>query len=308
MKTLGPGIYEMTMEEYIAYPAVSRTVLVDTLISPAHGLASMKFPKDTTDAMRLGTATHMAFLEPGEVPKHFAVYMGKPNEKTGKIPKQIVRRGEHWEAHQASAKSQGLDPYLTVSQYEEALSMGRALRLNPDSAALFAREPFQREVVILFTKKIKVGKKTIVIPIKVRIDSLITDEYPTEADVKTAKSVADRSFINSIIEYGYDIQSWLYREAFIASTEIKVTNFVIAAVEKDKRIMDPRTGELTHAVRVIEMKRWLKGGEQRGLEALSILAKCKADNYWPAYPDGVEELEPPSWYQTQHGGVTGGRR
>lgn len=299
MKELSPGIFEMTMEEYIAFPATSRTEMVAARETGSHAKAIKDFPKDTTEPMRLGTATHMAFLEPVNVPKHFALYRGKPREEkdTGKLiyPKNVVRSGAHWEAHEKNALSQGMDPYLTVTKYEHALSMGEALRLHKKTANLFSRRPVQREIVFVFVIEV-LGVK---IPVKVRIDCLIQDEFPTVADLKTAASISDHAFIRAIIDRGYDIQAWLYRKAFITLTNINVTNFVIAAVEKEKQIVID--GQLTHAVRIFEMKKWLKGGQQGALEALGVIAQCIKSGSWPAYPERVEELDPPTYYLKQRG-------
>lgn len=299
MKEISPGIFEMTMEEYVKYPAYSRSVLVAALESAGHALAVETQPKDETDAMRLGTATHAAFLEPAEVAKHFSLYRGKPTEKEGQLifPKTIVRRGNHWEAHKKNALSQGMDPHLTLTQYEHALSMGEALRLHRKTRTLFERKPVRREVVIVFS----ITALGVEIPIKVRIDSLIQDEFPTLVDLKTAADISDFSFTQSIIRYGYDIQAWLYRKAFIARTKLDITNFVIAAVEKDQKIAVG--SKLTHAVRVIEMEVWLPGGQQRGLQALGVIARGIQTGDWPAYPDQVETLDPPKWYQKQYGGI-----
>ncbi len=295
MREISPGVYSMSMEEYIAFPAVSRTVLVTALGTPAAALAARDHPKDTTDAMRLGTATHMAALEPAEVAKHFALYKGKPKED-GELPKKVIRSGQHWEQHKQNAISQGMDPFLTLEKYELALSMGRALKLNDVSRRLFERKPATNELTIVF----EIELQGVTIPIKVRIDCLIRDEFPTQADLKTAANVQDFSFTRSIIDYGYDIQAWLYRKAFISRTQVEVTNFVIAAVEKTKSIVVG--DELTHAVRVFEMEPWLKGGEQRGLTALNIIAACTKAGEWPAYPSKVERLEPPKWYRQQWSG------
>ena len=281
MKKLGEGLYEMTMAEYIAHPASSRGEMVDVLITPAHAKRKKTFPKITTDAMRIGTATHMAFIEPHELLKTYNLFTGK------------VRRGENWELHKAVAERTGKDPYLTQSQYDLALSMGDALRLNKTASALFNRKPSRREIVIIFTLA---G-----VEVKVRIDTLITDEMPTVADIKTAKAIDDHSFFNSIYAYGYDIQSWLYLKAFRARTHVNVGNFVIIAVEKERNIVVD--GKLTHAVRDIDMRDYMKGGEQRALEALSIIADCRKNDSWPAYPDKVERLPPPNWYTKRHGGI-----
>lgn len=295
MKELAPGIFKMSMEDYLKHPAYSRTTLVNALESAAKAKATIDAEKETTDPMRLGTATHFAFLEAAGVAKHFALYRGKPDDH-GKYPAKIIRAGSQWEIHKGNALSQGLDPHLTMDQYNHALSMGEALRINPVTQHLFNRKPARTEITIVFEIEI-LGVK---IPIKVRIDRLIQDEFPTQADIKTTASVSDHKFSRSIIDFGYDIQAWLYRKAFIARTKLEVTNFVIAAVEKKATIM---VGDkLTHAVRVFDMAPWLKGGEQRGLEALAVIAKSIANNEWPSYPARVESLEPPDWYIKKYEG------
>ena len=282
MKKLADGIYEMTMAEYIAHPAISRSAMVDALITPAHAVRGMTFPKDTTDAMRVGTATHMAFLEPTQLLHTFNLFTGK------------VRRGEKWELHKAAAENAGKDPYLTQSQYDLALSMGEALRLNKTTSALFSRTPNKREIVIIFSL---CGME-----VKVRLDTLITDDCPTIPDIKTAKAIDDHSFASSVYAYGYDIQSWIYREATRAKLKkYRVNNFVIAAVEKERNIVID--GKLTHAVRVFDMRDWMKGGEQRALEALSIIADCRKNETWPSYPDKTVRFTPPNWYIKRHGGI-----
>lgn len=282
MKKLAEGIFEMTMKEYIAHKAVSRSAMVDALITPAHAIRGMAFPKETTDAMRVGSATHMAFLEPHKLLNTYSLFTGK------------VRRGEKWELHKKAAENAGKDPYLTERQYDLALSMGEALRLNKTTKALFDRTPNKREIVIIFTLA---G-----LDVKVRLDTLITDDCPTIPDIKTAKAIDDHAFFNSIYAYGYDIQSWLYREGTRARLrQLKVSNFVIAAVEKERNVVI--AGMLTHAVRVFDMRDYMKGGEQRALEALSIIEDCQKNGSWPSYPDKTVRLTPPNWYLKRHSGV-----
>lgn len=323
MTHAGPGIHEMSMEAYIAHPAISRGVLLKALIHPALGKAAMDFPGETTDPMRLGTATHMSVYEQEKIPLRFSIWKETyKDEKTGQDKKQ-VRRGAKWEAHLKAAQIAGRDPNLTESQYAHALSMGRAVREHEVAGALLARQPSRKELVIIFEDSVT-G-----LLLKVRIDQLIEDELPTVADLKTCASVEERAFTDSIIRYGYDIQTWLYPAAFRAIeggdyippadvrkranaaargkehvSEPPPVNFVITAVEKDKTIPNPKDGgkTLTHAVRVFEMERWMAGGHMRARYALDILAKCRENNEWPSYPLRVERLDPPDWYLRQWGG------
>ena len=295
----GVGIHEMTMEEYLAHPAISRGVLLETLISPARGKKAMDFPSETTDPMRLGTATHMSVYEQEKIPLRYSIWKETyKDEKTGKDKKQ-VRRGERWDAHLTSAKIGGKDPHLTESMYAHAMSMGKAVREHPIAGALLKREPSRKELVIIFEDP-DTG-----LLIKVRIDQLIEDDFPTVADLKTCQKVDDRAFSNSIIAYGYDIQAWEYPAAFRAVGDHETVNFVIAAVEKDLTIPNPNDGgkTLTHAVRVIEMDCWQAGGHMRARYALDILAQCRENNEWPSYPLRVERLDPPDWYLKQWSGI-----
>ena len=293
----GVGIHEMSMSDYLAHPAISRGVLLETLISPARGKKAMDFPGATTDPMRLGTATHMSVYEQEKIPLRYSIWKETyKDEKTGETKKQ-VRRGVKWEAHLKSAKIGGKDPHLTESIYAHALSMGKAVREHPIAAALLARTPSRKELVIIFEDP-DTG-----LLIKVRIDQLIEDDFPTVADLKTAQKVDDHAFSRSIIDYGYDIQSWEYPAAFRAVGGHEAVNFVIAAVEKEMTIPNPNDGgkPLTHAVRVFEMDRWQSGGRMRARYALDILAQCEKDKQWPSYPLQVERIDPPAWYLRQWG-------
>ena len=293
---VGPGIHEMSMEAYLAHPAISRGVLLETLISPARGKKAMDFPGATTDPMRLGTATHMSVYEQEKIPLRYSIWKETyKDEKTGETKKQ-VRRGVKWEAHLKSAKIGGKDPHLTESMYAHALSMGKAVREHPIAAALLARTPSRKELVIIFEDP-DTG-----LLIKVRIDQLIEDDFPTVADLKTCQKVDDRAFANSIIEYGYDCQAYLYTAAFRAIGGHESVNFVIAAVEKDKTILAADGKTLTHAVRVFEMERWRAGGHMRVRTALDRLALCEKEQIWPSYPLRVERLDPPDWYLRRWGG------
>jgi len=295
MTHAGPGIHEMSMEAYLAHPAISRGVLLETLISPARGKKAMDFPSKTTDPMRLGTATHMGVYEPEKIPLRYSIWKETyKDEKTGKDKKQ-VRRGEKWEAHLKSAKIGGKDPNLTESMYAHALSMGKAVREHPIAGALLIREPSRRELVIIFEDP-DTG-----LLIKVRIDHLIEDDCPTVADLKTCQKVDNRAFRMSIIDYGYDIQAWEYPEAFRSVGEHETVNFVIAAIEKDLSIPHADGKTLTHAVRVIEMDVWQAGGRMRARYALDILAQCEKNKHWPSYPLQVERIDPPDWYLRQWG-------
>jgi len=292
----GPGIHKMTMEEYIAHPAVSRGVMLKALINPALALASMNFPGETTKEMSLGTATHTCLYEPEEMLLRYAIWKDRvKDEKTGKDKNQ-KRAGEKWETHKKAAESAGKDPNLTESEQAHAMSMSKAVQEHPTTGALLRRRPCRFELVIIFKDPVT-G-----ILIKVRIDQLIEDDFPTVGDLKTCQSVSDRLFSAEIITYGYDIQSWLYPAGFRAVGDHETVNFVISAVEKKKTIPSADGKSLTHAVRVFEMDCWQAGGHARARYALDILAQCRKNNEWPSYPLRVERLDPPDWYLKQWGG------
>ncbi len=321
-KFAGPGIHEMSLEEYLAHPAISRGVMLDTLISPALGRASMDFPGETTPQMRLGTATHTIVYEPDEMPLRFSIWKEtRKDEKTGETRKR-PRQGNDWKAHLKAAEIGGRDPNLTEGQYKLATSMSKAVKEHPIAGALLRRQPSRMELVIIYKDKVTGFL------IKVRIDQLIEDEFPTINDLKTCQSVGDREFAKAIIDHGYDIQSDLYPTGFLAlagrgqpqlrpdaraeanaaaeGEEIiyePPVNFVITAVEKKLTIPSADGKTLTHAVRVFDMARCRAGGRMRARYALDILAQCEKNKKWPSYPLQVERCDPPDWYLRQWGGI-----
>ena len=144
--TVGPGIHELTMRQYLAHPAYSRSVLVAALRSPAEALAAHRFDTEITDAMRLGTATHMCVYEQEQIPLEFALWRSKDSE-TGK---RKNRTGADWEAFKTVAIQQDKDYGLTDVMYQEAQDMAAAIRAHPDASKLLARKPSRSELTMIY--------------------------------------------------------------------------------------------------------------------------------------------------------------
>ena len=61
--------YDMSDSDYFDYPAASNSLLTQLKRSPAHLMEAIKNPAPPTPAMRLGSAFHVATLEPEKFDK-----------------------------------------------------------------------------------------------------------------------------------------------------------------------------------------------------------------------------------------------
>lgn len=109
-------------------------------------------------------------------------------------------------------------------------------------------------------------------------------------DYKTAVSADPRKFIRSALDYGYHQQAAWYLDglratdvsddaAFLFIVQCKSAPYLVSLVQ-----LDPATIEL---------------GRRQNRAAIDLFAKCRADNEWPGYGDGIHVLSLPNWAVTQ---------
>ena len=108
----------MTREQYEAIDAVNFSTLKEFARSPAHYKAALQSPRESTDAMDLGSAFHLLALEPEREGELLAVW----DEGT--------RRGKAWDAFKEKHAGKLL---LTRDAYETAKAMAASVRSSPQA-------------------------------------------------------------------------------------------------------------------------------------------------------------------------------
>lgn len=181
-----PGIYhDVPFHEYLGWDVPDQTRLKRCASSPAHyDAAQFKTP---TDDMTLGSALHVAFLEPELMVEKVAKWTG------------ARRAGKEWEAFLADNDGRYI---LTAGLHEKLVGMVRSLRRHP-----FVRE-WQRRIEAVEVSAVGAAWG---FPMKGRVDAQTPDPI---VDLKKVRSGDARGFTNAVMGFGYHIQAAVYRQLF----------------------------------------------------------------------------------------------
>ena len=196
-----PGLHAgVSLESYLRWPILSQTVLKEGRASMAHLHAAEleERSKIPTDAMLLGSALHVCFLEPEQMPGRVVLWEG---------PR---RAGAEWKAFLAE---HGAKVILTAGMYENLVGMVQSLR-----RAKFVRAWSGR---IQDVEVAAVGE-VCGIEMKGRCDALTEDPL---VDLKKVRSADPRAITRAAIDYGYHVQAWVYLQLF------QRDRFVLVCVE-----------------------------------------------------------------------------
>jgi hypothetical protein len=258
-----PGL---SNEEYHQLPAVSPSGLKLLNRSPLHYydrfLAPDREPSVPTAAMALGTALHLAVLEPATLTARVAVAPTCDRRtKAGK---------ESWAEFEQRAAGR-----LVISRDDgdRVLAMAAAVRKHP-AAQLLLNMPGKAEQSYTWTDE-ATG-----VACKCRPD-WHSDDHAIVVDVKTTQDASREAFSKSIANFDYHLQAAWNRRALDAE------QFIIIAVESAR----------PYAVAVFTVSgALLAAGERRIDAALERLAECQASNEWPGYGDLVlDPIDLPGW-------------
>ncbi len=241
--------------------AISASGLKLFMRSPAHYYAAYLDPnrveRQPTAAMKLGTATHCAILEPTEFSKR---YMLRPDH--------INARTNDGKAELAAIAASGIE-ILTPDDYTQIMRMAESFRRHPVTRDLFG-QMYQAEQT--FYADIN-GVRC-----KCRPDFL-TDGFMM--DVKTCRDASADGFGKQAWNLGYHIQEAFYRR--VAGHDGR---FLFGAVESDRphlvQYHESSESLIDYANDVID-------------EALERFKQCKAANVWPGYSEYIEPLTIPGW-------------
>jgi hypothetical protein len=275
VETYGPGVYELTDEEYFG-GALARASLSSTaareLLKPG-GPARFRHQLDagTLEVRRefdLGHAVHTLVLGSGPL-----VELVDAEEWRTKAVKEDV----------AAARAAGRVP-LRPSDWNAAYGMARAVKAHPIAAKLLDRgEP---EKTLIWHDPVT-G-----VMCRAKVDWLRADGM---VDLKTTESAAPDALSKAALNYGYAIQAPFYLRGFRLLDLDALTRrepfFVHIAVEKTPPY-------LVHVNQLTE--RAMAWGDRQVSAALEIYRDCMAADAWPGYPtDEITDIDLPAWVRTE---------
>ncbi len=254
----------MMYEDYARVDAVNASTLKEIIKSPRHYQYLLQHPKPATPAMLLGTATHLAVLEPGAFDSQ---YIRRPDGI-----KFTTADGKAWRDEQIA---RGL-AILDGDDYDAILAMRESLMQNPRCAELLTA-PGDVEKSISWTDP-DTGIKC-----KGRPDKFL--HCGILLDLKTTKDVRPYPFTKTVMNFGYAFSMSFYVDGLRANGR-EVKDVYLPAVES----LAPHD---CAAYRMTD--ELLDYGRAEYKQALATLAECRKTGNWPGVVVGEMDLELPRW-------------
>lgn len=267
-----PGIYaNISDEDYHAGPGVSNSGLrVLGERSPAHYVAYRNEPRAETPAKTLGKRIHRAVLEPVRFELQYAV---SPKFDLRKNVDKAAKA--EWEAENAGKEAIEQDDF------------DRCLRIRDRAHADWQVRDLLRDAH--FEQSAYARDPVTGVLVRVRPDIDRRGGTRILADLKSCLDARREPFSRALWDYGYFQQAPFYLDVISwIPGEQPPEQFYFIAFEK----------EPPFAVCVYEASPTvLRRGREAYRPALDRYAECVATNQWPAYDQGVTQIDLPPYIE-----------
>jgi hypothetical protein len=263
----------MPRTEYDKIDALNVSRLKEIKRSPQHYKWRLKNPY-TTDAMTLGTATHVACLEPERFATDFIIWDRKTDSG-----KNAPRNGKAWDEFRAHAESCA---YTILTSDEAAEAQAIALAVRGNELAMQYLATGDPEVTIEAEMHGRLCRG--------RVDWLTKiGDNPHIVGLKTARDCRHMAFGNQSAKLGYHIQWAFYLDLYRAVHDVDV-----GVVEIVVENVPP------YAVAVYRIgPDIIEQGRDDYLQLLATLTDCESRDIWPGPVPTEEWLTLPSWAYPQ---------
>ena len=263
MNPAGQIIPNMPAWEYHRDPSISKSGLDQFRKSPAHFQAWLAEDREQTPAMRIGTLTHLAVLEPDSF-----------DEKTVIAPLVDKRTKEGksiWEQFKGDNDGKEI---LSLDEHNQIVAMRDSVRKHQAAGKLLAKGGSEISVFAVCPKT--------KVMMKGRFDWL---DGNTIVDLKTTEDASPEGFAKSVANYRYHMQAAHYI-ALAGLVGIKDATFKMIAVEK----------AAPYAVAVYELGAAdLILAESDRITLLEMFSSCTQFQSWPAYSQNITTISLPRW-------------
>ena len=257
----------VSYEQYRALPGVNVSSLKELRRSPLHYRHRLSHPQ-TSDALTLGTAAHVATLEPHRYPEAIAVWDRKT--ETGRA---APRTGKAWESFVAEHEGRTT---ITLDEHETAQAIAAAVRSDP-TAARYLRRGLP-EVSMQWESRGAL--------LKGRVDWLTElDGVDVVVGLKTTRDCRPGEFARQAYKLGYHMQWAYYHDGFRAVRG--VAPYMVEIVVESAA---------PYAVAVYTIPEpVLSLGREEYVELLAMLRDCQTADVWPGPVPHETELTFPAW-------------
>lgn len=252
------GIHDIPAEVYHADPAVGRTTLWRLHVAtPAHAKYQVI---ETTPEMDVGTAAHIAILEPHRFES--AVICG-PKDRRGNAWKEAI-------AEYPAALVLPQPTYEKVLRLRETVMRDPIVRSLPSEFAMMEQSAFWLD-------------EPTGVMCKCRPD-LYRGDQNLMVDLKTTGDATKQSWLRRALDFGMHLQSSFYPDGWQIADGGDVDNFLFLVVER----------EPPFAHSIYELGQAEKDlGRRIARKALDKYAACAKSNEWPGHEPGVQIITYP---------------
>ena len=252
------GIHNITDEEYFAADAINNSYLWKLINqTPAHAqVATAK-----TDAMNMGSAVHLAVLQPELA-------------NTQIVQGPDSRRGKKWTDAAKEAEADG-KIILTQADYNQCMAMRDSVWRNPAVAQELNQKGTVYENAAFWEYK--------TLKCKCKVDAARDN---TIIDLKTSQDASPRGFAQSVAKYGYHQQDAFYSYGWGQAAGVTVNTFLFLVVEKHPPF----------ACAIYEMDTMSKReGWASANAAIELHQHCEEEQHFHAYANEKVMLQLPPW-------------
>ena len=274
--SLNPGFYnDLSLADYHADPAVSRSDLLLLKNNPLKFKVAKQLLKKQTDVFNIGTAGHAALLQPKDYWNQVSVV---PNSVLGKNGSRNTKKYRAWAADPARANK------AIITQEQSAVVKGILESVFENPAHSTARGILLNDEKVveqsIFFKDSSHGFLC-----KIRPDL----RFPfarTLVDIKTSRNASKEAFARDCANLGHDVQAAWYLTGASRATGDNYEEFVFIVIEK----------EPPYCVAIYRADyEMLDTGRKKIRPLIKLYNDCITKNNWPGYYDGISDLSLPRW-------------
>lgn len=264
----------MTNKEYREAEGISRSDLFKISRSPKHFKYEQENPAEQSKALLFGIALHSYVLEPEKFKEEYAII---PNcDKRTKAGKETYRQFLSENEGKFFVEQDDMDAIMQMADSINEIPIARKLLEGKHEQSFF------------WTDKMT-GEKC-----KCRPD-IMTEIGGTTiiADLKTCESARTDMFMKKAVEYGYDLQAYMYCEG-VSKNINKKCCFVFIAIEKKP----------PYAVNILQADEYMMlRGQDLFREYLGTYHYCRENNNWYGYNGingDINSLSLPAWIRKDY--------
>jgi len=276
-----PGVRtDLEHADYLKVDALSASGIKLILQSPMHYRFDKDNPSEATDSKLMGTALHMAILEP----ERFAGSVVVIPEDAPKKPTAAQWRAKKPSPDSLAAMAWWLD-FNAKCEGKTVLTDELAKKVE-GMAASVRRHPIHDEMMSAGHSEVSFFWRDarLDIPCKARFDRLNDSAFAF--DVKSCQDASPEGFARSVASFKYHYQAAWYGNGHEHLRDESLRAFLFVAVES--------VAPYGCAVYVLESNA-IAFGAARCEEAMLLYKQARDTGYWRGYPERVNPIVLPRW-------------